>query len=155
MNLRKIKENDVSEVSSLIIRNFDEVVKMYHSNEVIEKFKGHNTPHMIRQQMMWKEIMVVEENNIIIATGAVADFGNEGTPKYSVSNFFVKPELHRKGIGSFLFDSLLKIAISKGAKTFHVPSSRNAVGFYEKMGFVKDEIQPDEADEITWLNMKI
>jgi ribosomal protein S18 acetylase RimI-like enzyme len=91
----------------------------------------------------------------IIATGAVANFGNEGTPKYSVSNFFVKPELHRKGIGRFLFDSLLKIAISKGAKTFHVPSSRNALGFYEKMGFVKDEIQPDEADEITWLIMKI
>ena len=67
----------------------------------------------------------------------------------------VKPELHRKGIGKALFDALRKIAIEKGAEIFHVPSSRNAVGFYSSMGFEVDEIQQDVDDEITWMSMKI
>jgi hypothetical protein len=49
----------------------------------------------------------------------------------------------------------MKIAIAKGAEVFHVPSSRNAVGFYNAMGFAVDEFQMDLQDEITWMSMKI
>jgi len=99
--------------------------------------------------------LVVEENDEIIATGAVANFCDKQNPKYSISNFYVKPELHRHGIGKTLFNELMKIAIAKGAEFFHVPSSRTAVGFYSAMGFAVDEFQPDLQDEITWMSMKI
>jgi hypothetical protein len=45
--------------------------------------------------------------------------------------------------------------VEKGAELFHVPSSRNAVGFYSCIGFEVDENQPDSDDEITWMSMKI
>ncbi len=155
MNIRKITDSDIEAVSLLMMRNFDEIMKKHHSEEIIEKFKAHNTIEKLRQQMFWKDILVVEENNEIFATGAVANFGDQQNPKYSISNFFVKPELHRQGIGKTLFDELRRIAIEKGAEFFHVPSSRNAVGFYSFVGFGVDEKQPDLDDEITWMSMKI
>jgi predicted N-acetyltransferase YhbS len=155
MNIRKIKDSDVKPVSLLMMRNFDEIMKKHHSEGIIEKFKAHNTAEKLTQQMFWKDILVVEENNEIVATGAVANFGDQQNPKYSISNFFVKPELHRQGIGKALFNELRNIAIEKGAEIFHVPSSRNAVEFYSFVGFEVDEKQPDLEDEITWMSMKI
>ncbi|NJD04815.1 MAG: GNAT family N-acetyltransferase [Ruminiclostridium sp.] len=155
MIVRKIKEQDIESVSSLMARNFDEIMSRYHSKHIIEKFKNHNTPEKVRTQMQWKEIFVVEEDNEIIATGALANFGDMENPKYSVSNFFVKPELHNRGIGKLLFRKILDTAKGKGAEVLHVPSSRNAVAFYEKIKFVQDEILNDTEDEITWMTMKV
>lgn len=98
--------------------------------------------------MFWKDILVVEESDEIIATGAVANFGDQQNPRHSISNFFVKPELHRQGIGKQLFNALMRIVIEKGAEHLHVPSSRNAVGFYSTMGFTVDDLQPDAEDQI-------
>ena len=46
---------------------------------------------------------------------------------------------------------LVNDAKETGALELHVPSSRNAVGFYEKMGFSVDNVQQDIQDEITWM----
>lgn len=155
MNIRKIEENDIEYVSLLILRNLNEIMKKHHSDEVIEKFKSHNTIENLRQQMSWKDILVVEEDNEIVATGAIANFGSKQNTRYSISNFFVKPELHRKGIGKALFNELKKIVIEKGVKILHVPSSRNAIEFYSCIGFIIDEFQEDMQDEITWMRMNL
>lgn len=155
MIVRKIEERDVESVSELMARNFDEIMSRYHSKHIIEKFKSHNTPEKVKTQMLWKEILVVEDGTGILATGALANFGDIENPKYCVSNFFVKPKLHNRGIGKLLFNKILETAEGKGAELLHVPSSRNAVAFYEKMGFVKEEIQNDMVDEITWMTMKV
>lgn len=155
MIIRKIKEDDIEEVLKIIVRNFDEIMTNYHSKDIIEKFKSHCTIDNLKHQMSWKVILVVEDNNHIVATGAVANFGTDEQPKYSISNFFVKPELHRQGIGTLLFDELRKIAIDKNVKMFHVPSSKNAISFYSSVGFSIDEDQPDLDDEITWMSMNL
>lgn len=155
MMLREIVGQDVECISSLMARNFDEVMSKYHSKHIIEKFKNHNTPEKVKNQMLWKDIFVVEGDGEIVATGALANFGDVENPKYSVSNFFVKPELHNRGIGRFLFEKIFETAKEKKAEILHVPSSRNGIGFYEKMGFVKDEIQNDLDDEITWMTMMV
>lgn len=151
---RKIKDDDIKEVSLIIINNL-EIMRKYHSKEIIDKFISHNTAENLRKQMSWKDILVVEKNKEIIATGAIANFGEKQIPKYCISNFFVKPELHRKGIGKTLFNELKKLAKAKGAKVLHVPSSRNAVGFYSSMSFKIDNLQPDTKDEITWMSAKL
>lgn len=50
--------------------------------------------------MFWKDILIALENDEITATGAVANFVDQQNPRYSISNFFVKPELHRQGLGN-------------------------------------------------------
>ena len=49
---------------------------------------------------------------------------------------FVDPAFHKKGAGKLILEHGLKIA-SKGHKKVNTESTLNAVGFYEKHGFVK------------------
>lgn len=155
MKIRKMESKDVTVVADLIRKNFDEIMSQYHLNGVIEKFKNLNTPEKLLTQMNWKEIFVLKINDEVVATGALANFDNEETPKYSISNLFIKPELHGKGIGRKLIEHLFEVVKGKNVKELHVPSSRNAVKFYEKMGFVQDSEQKDLDDEITWMTLKI
>ncbi|WP_027339262.1 GNAT family N-acetyltransferase [Halonatronum saccharophilum] len=155
MKIREMKEYDIGFVWKLIRNNFDKVMIKYHSKEIVEKFKKHNKPEKLKEQMKWKEIYVVEENDEIVGTGAIANFGDDNLPKYSVSNFFVKPELHKRGIGRFIFEHLLEIVKEKDVNKFHVPSSKSGLKFYKKMGFIEDKVQPDKKDEIIWMTMDL
>jgi GNAT superfamily N-acetyltransferase len=101
--------------------------------------------------MTWKQVFVVEDEDQIVATGALADFGTSDVPKYTISMFFVRSDLHRRGIGSRLLDHLAALAAEVGATTLHVPSSRYAIPFYGHAGFAIDALQPDAEEEITWM----
>jgi len=156
MEVRKIRQEDIGKVVGIVNRNYDEVMVSFHTKEVIWKFKEHNTLENWQRQMTWKEIFVVEDAvNEIIATGALANFGDENRSKYCISNFFVCVERQKSGAGKLLLNHIVQLAKSKGIDTLHVPSSRSGFEFYGKMGFVKDEIQNDEIDEITWMTLKI
>lgn len=155
MIIRKMEELDIDSVFELIERNFNGIMSEYHSKNVVEKFKNNNNPDSLRTQMRWKDIFVVENGNAVIATGALANFGSSDSPKYSISNFYIIPEHHQSGIGRKLFNHILTFAKSKDVKVLHVPSSRNAIGFYEKMGFITDDVQNDLEDEITWMTMSL
>ncbi len=155
MIIRPANKEDIVYIRLLLERNFDEVMSKHHSKEILDKFKAHNTCDNLLLQLSWKRIYVAEDNGRIIATGSFANFGTEETPKYSVSNFYVLPEFHNKGIGKLLITKLVEDAVAKNAPELHVPSSRNAVGFYNKMGFETDKEQPDLSDEITWMTMRI
>lgn len=155
MKIRKIREEDINRIVEIVNRNYDEVMAKVHSKEVICKFKEHNTFDNWQRQMSWKEIFVVEDTSEIIATGALANFGDKNSPKYCISNFFVNIEKQNKRVGTLLFNYILNVAKSKGIANLHVPSSRSGYKFYENMGFVKDYIQIDQQDEITWMTMQI
>ena len=150
-----MESKDAPVVAELIRRNFDEIMSQYHSIHVIEEFRNHSTSEKLLTEIYWKAIFVVEVNAEIIATGALANFGDEENPKFSISNLFVKPELQGQGIGRMLFKHLFKVFKGKNIKDLHVPSSRNAVKFYEKMGFLQDLEQKDLQEDITWMTMEI
>lgn len=87
--------------------------------------------------MKWKEIFVVEDDNDVIATGALANFGDNACPKYTISNFFVEPKNQNQGLGRLLFEHILKIIKDRKIEFLHVPSSRTGFEFYKKIGFIK------------------
>ncbi|AJA47258.1 N-acetylglutamate synthase [Clostridium pasteurianum DSM 525 = ATCC 6013] len=155
MHTRKMVKGDINKVIDIINRNYDEVMIGVHSKDVLDRFKKHNTFEDWEKQMKWKQIFVVEDNGKVIATGALANFGDNTYPKYYISNFFVKPENQNKGVGEILFKYILKLVRDSKVKFLHVPSSRNGIEFYKKMGFIEDSIQNDKLDEITWMTMNI
>ena len=155
MELRKARINDIMQIKLLLDRNFNEVMSNSHSKTVLDKYIAHNSVESLTSQLKWKNVYVVEQDGEIIATGAFVNYGSVDVPKYSVSNLYVKPELHSTGIGRLLFNQLLQDANEINADTFHVPSSMNAIGFYEKMGFTIDEEQLEKDDEITWMTMRL
>jgi len=153
MKIRFANETDIPAIKQLIDINFDEVISKHHSPAVVKKFKKYNSIESLKSQLVWKTVYVAVVDNQIIATGALANFGTPCSPKYSVSNFYVLPQLHKKGIGTKLINKLIKLAKEHSAAAFHVPSTRNAVPFYEKSGFIVDTDQPEAKDEITWMTL--
>ncbi len=155
MRVRPITESDLDAVAAIIVRNWDEILPRYHSSRVVSKFRNHASPESLRAQMVWKRIFVVETDERVVATGALADFGSPDNPRHSVSNLFVDPGLHGQGIGTRLIQHLFEVAFAQGIDFLHVPSTRNAVPFYRKVGFVEDVEQPDLEDEITWMTRRM
>lgn len=155
MQIRTADERDLEQIKQLIDRNYDEIMSESHSPEIIKKFKEHSSISNLASQLSWKTVYVADDHGDMAGTGAFANFGTDESPKYSVSNLFVLPERHGKGVGTQIMNVLIADARKNHAAAFHVPSSRNAVSFYAKFGFTVDEVQPDAQDEITWMTMRL
>ena len=153
MIIRPMSEGDIEPVIELMLGNYDGILAKYHSPEVLARYRARVTPETLRAWMGWKRIYVVEDEDGIVATGSLADLGGEGRPKMSISQLFVRSDLHSQGIGRRLAAHLVEKARSLGAEKLHVPSTRNAVGFYRRLGFEPDPEQPDSTDETMWMTM--
>jgi len=151
MEIRIACDTDIEAIKQIIDRNFDETIALHHSPEIVQKFKQHNSAESLKTQLLWKKIYVAAEGEKIVGTGAFANFGTAEAPKYSISNLYVLPEFHSMKIGTKIVEILLAEAEKVSARTFYVPSTRNAVRFYQSFGFEVDEIQTDTEDEITWM----
>jgi len=154
MKIRLAVESDISVIREILKRNFDEVISKDHSSEVVEKFKAHNTEESLLHQLSWKRVYVAEIDNQVVGTGAFANLTYTDQPKYCISNLYVFPEYQRKGVGHSLVKVLFTDFDKTGDSAFHVPSTRGAIAFYRKFGFVVDEIQNDIVDEITWMTYR-
>jgi GNAT superfamily N-acetyltransferase len=152
--IRPIREEDIQATVALTWRCMEEVISDHHSPAVVDRFRNEVTSDWLRRQMAWKDILVAQEN-AIVATGGIADFGSSESPKICVSQFYVNPDLHRRGIGKRLMEHLIRSVHDRHVPVLHVPSTRNAIPFYQSFGFVIDSIQPDSADEITWMTMDL
>jgi ribosomal protein S18 acetylase RimI-like enzyme len=155
MVIRRMDEGDAEPVIELMLGNYDGVLAEYHSPQVLARSRARVTPETLREWMGWKRVYVVEDKDGIVATGSLADFGSEGQPKLSISQLFVRSDLHGQGIGRRLATHLIETARSIGAEKLHVPSTRNAIGFYRRLGFQPDLERPDPADETTWMTMDV
>ena len=155
MLIRRMKDHDVEPAVDLALASFDGVMAAHHTAEILAGFRVEVTPQLFRDQMAWKQVFVAEEVGEVVATGALADFGSPGSPKYTVSQFYVRSDVHGRGIGTGLLAHICEAASSTGADRLHVPSSRNAIGFYERAGLTVDNAQPDAAIEITWMTMSL
>ncbi len=152
MEVRRANEDDIESIKNIIDYNFDEVIAEFHSPRIVSKFKEHNSAESLKSQLKWKKVYVaVDDNGNVVGTGAFADFGTKEEPKFSISNLYVLPNLHGTKIGTEIVFVLLSDAKQCKATSFHVPSTRNAIPFYEHWGFTVDEIQTDIDDEITWM----
>jgi GNAT superfamily N-acetyltransferase len=153
--IRPMRDSDVDAVVKLTLANYDGVMAEHHSAEVVSAFRAGITPESFREQMTWKQVYVAEDEGQVVAVGTLADFGAANEPKWTVSQFYVRADLHRRGIGRRLLAHLVAAAGMTDAYDLHVPSSRNAVPFYADAGFVVDRLQPDASREITWMTLPL
>lgn len=156
MWIRELEEKKIPAVIELISRNLEEVMSNHHSYNVIEKIKRNISIESIQEQLKWKKIYLVESPTSIIATGAIENLGTKDSPKYCISDFYVSPDLHRHGFGNYLLHFLIsELKRRKDVIYVYVASSRNAVEFYKKNGFLQSEIQDDDENEIVWMKLRL
>ena len=155
MQLIRASEAHIPHIRNISHRNFDEVLSKVHSSEIVMNCKAAHSIENLTAHLSWKKVYVMLDDDMVVGTGAFANFGTAEQPKWSVSNLYVLPERHGKGIGRQIIQQLIHDAQHEAAKNLHVPSSRNAIGFYQRMGFVVDSVQPDVAGEITWMTLAV
>ena len=155
MTVRPIQKTDIPSVVALTLRNLDDVLPRYYTPEFLAKIRAVVTPEKLKSQMASKRIFVVEQDGEIVATGGLADYGSAEKPKHTVSQFYVRVDMHSRGIGKHLLAHLIDLSQREGVTRLHVPSSKNAIPFYGQAGFIEDQNQPDAAKEITWMTMQV
>jgi GNAT superfamily N-acetyltransferase len=146
---------DVRAVVELTLANWDGDLTKSHSAGLVARLRKNVTPAQVAEWMGQKCVFVVEEGDEVVATGSLADFGAADTPEYFVSQFFVRPDRHREGLGALLLAHLLGAARNVGADRVSVHSSRNAIAFYQHAGFVLDPAQPEAANEMTTMTVRL
>lgn len=84
--------------------------------------------------------LVVEEKGEILAYCGLLMVLDEG----DITNVAVRSDRQREGIGHFLMDSLIRLALERGITTIHLEvraGNETAVRLYERMGFTRDGIR--------------
>jgi N-acetylglutamate synthase-like GNAT family acetyltransferase len=151
--LAKAEVDDVGAIADIAVTNLREINAKQHSTSVMDMAYGECSEEALRSQLNWKTIFVAKNDGQILGTAALANFGNEDSPRWCLSNVFVKMELHGKGIGLALVEKVIECAKENGAGKIEVPSSRNSISFYEKCGF--GDVQDENEDELTWMTMEL
>ena len=89
---------------------------------------------MVLQDAKGRFVYVIEEDNRIIACGAIGPYwGKED--ESSLFNIFVLPEYQGKGVGRKIIETLESDDYFLRAKRIEIPASITACPFYRKMGY--------------------
>lgn len=133
--IRKFEEKDAEQASNSIRRALKEVNYKDYPPEVIEFMVNAFSPEYVIEKSKKALIYVAELNEVVVGTVKLQD-------DY-IGMVFVNPDEEYKGIGTALMDKIENSAIEKGLKILTLPASLTAIGFYEKRGYIRVEIQDD------------
>ena len=145
MFIRRFRESDAENVSSMIIRTERITNSKDYSEEWINALEKRVQPSLILERAGWTHFYVVEEKDTIIGCGAIGPYWGSETES-SLFTIFVLPEYQGKGIGRKIIKTLEQDEYFLRAKRVEVPASITAVNFYRKLGYdYKNGVdRPDE-----------
>ena len=87
------------------------------------------SPDTLAQKIVW----MAEDGGVALGCAALKlGAAQQG----EVSMFFVDPNIQWRGVGRMLWTTLFRLAHKQGLSTLELDADPNAVGFYEKQGFV-------------------
>lgn len=139
---RKMQRDEADQVSGLVMDGFMDTVAHGCSNASIATFSRNIDPELILDRLGDDHFVLVALNkDHICAMIEVRD-------NHHISLFYVEKLYQNLGIGRALFNEALD-AIEESdpdINTIDVFSSRNAVSFFEKLGFTKTDEEQTEND---------
>lgn len=147
LRIRRFDKNDAATVSKIICRNFLEVnIKDYSKEKMEILAKDYNADEVFRIAG-YAHMYVACIDNKIVGCGAISSFWGRQDESILLT-MFVLPELHGKGVGRKIVETLESDEYFLRARRIEIPSSITAYGFYKKMGYdYKDGIEKLDEDE--------
>ena len=135
MEIRRFREEDAKEVSTLICRNFKEVnIKDYPLSE-IERLVSIFTPEYIKERAGKGHMYVACDEKKIVGTATISDYYGSKSESI-ILGVFVLPELQgKKGIGRMLIETVENDELGVRAERIEIPASITARKFYIKCGY--------------------
>lgn len=141
VTVRRYRAEDAEEIVNLIIRNFKEVNVKDYGEEAVKALVATHTVEWFQGVASYANVYVFCSGQLIAGVGSISSFW--GSPTESILlTIFVLPELHGKGIGRFIIETLERDELFLRAERIEIPASITAVEFYRKLGYdFKDGIK--------------
>ena len=135
MIIRLINDNDYKEVADLIARsvssgNFSD----FYPQKSIDLVKDSLNEEGVRKRASWTHFYVIEEDDKIVACGAIGPYWDSLTES-SLFSIFVDEKYQGKGYGRKIIEILEKDEYFTRANRIEVPAAMSAIPFYRKMGY--------------------
>jgi len=138
--IRRFDNNDATTVSKIICRNFLEVNIKDYSNEEMERLSEIYNFDKVLEINGYAHMYVVCIDKKIVGCGAISSFWGKQDESIFLT-IFVLPELHGKGIGRRIIETLESDEYFLRAKRIEIPASITACEFYKKFEYAyKDGI---------------
>ena len=134
MEIRRIGEKDIQEVSDLISKTARKCWVEYYPQTEIEKVCASLNYEGVKKRASWTNFYVILEDNKIIACGAIGPYWDSLTES-SLFTIFVDPDYQGKGYGRKIMEILEKDKLFIRAKRIEIPAGIVAIPFYRKMGY--------------------
>ena len=127
MCIRDFVLSDLSSLRQMIHDAIDASYSSVYPERAVEFFKAFHSEERIRERSRKGEILIIERNNVIVATGAIVD--NE------VLGVFVRPQEQGSGYGKAIMNELESRAKTKGFTQMTLAVSLPSRKFYEALGY--------------------
>ncbi|HVV40409.1 MAG TPA: GNAT family N-acetyltransferase [Nitrobacter sp.] len=136
--IRLAREDDVDEISAVILRALRKTNAKDYTNEIIERVEHSFSPRSILQLLGKRTVFVATTNGRVVGTASL-----DGSVVRSV---FVTPDTQSRGIGKLLMAEIERTARERNVAVLTVPSSVTAETFYARLGFraVRDSYYGNE-----------
>ena len=131
LKLRPMGYGDEVEVCNLVARTFNEFIAPEFSEEGVDEFFKYSNPRALKRRLESGYFAIVSEVDGKLAGMIELKANNH------ISMLYVDKTFHRRGIAKELIKEVMPL-LSKSSD-ITVNSSRYAVPFYEKLGFIQFE----------------
>lgn len=132
--IRRFEHNDAADVSKIICRNFLEVnIKDYPKEEMEQLTEIYNANKVV-EIGSYAHMYVACIGKSVVGCGAISSFWGK-LDESILLTIFVLPELHGKGIGRAIIETLEQDEYFLRAKRIEIPASITACEFYKKRGY--------------------
>lgn len=132
--IRRFEEGDAKELSHLICRNFREVNAKDYDVREIEKLCAAHRIERIKEMAADSHMYVFIRQEKIVACGAIIGV-SAPVQECFLKTIFVLPELHGRGIGRKILETLEQDVYFQKAERAELSASVTAHEFYRKCGY--------------------
>ncbi|XCP84340.1 GNAT family N-acetyltransferase [Roseburia hominis] len=146
MQTGRVRQEEISEVSALMCRNFLEVNIRDYPRAMMEELAGSHTPEKVAEIAKNGHMYVVRsEEGRILGTGTICMMEGSETDSYIMS-VSVLPEYQGKGIGRRIMEALEQDELFRSTRRTELHASITAHQFYEALGYhyMKGKESPNE-----------
>lgn len=130
MTIRRARAEDAESVGRVHRGAIRELCGTHYTDEQIEAWSGPRPAGHFAKVIRAKEFYVAEEG------GEMVGFGSLNAEACEVDAVYVAPAAAGRGVGMKLLGAVEERARELGLKRLRVDASLNAVGFYERAGYV-------------------
>ena len=135
-SIRKATPDDTFEIWSAHVKSIREICSQFYSPEQIEKWSGFSFKHEHWLHEMTNNcVYVLEIEKRVEGFGHLIFSTMEKNPGAEIAGLYFSPKAKGLGAGKELVKILEREAKEKKFNKIVLCSTKNAKGFYEKMGF--------------------